>query len=130
MRDDERRMILFRLPRIRGLARAPLADLLAIMLAEIEQLDAGHICGFACPEDANRNLNWLRKTIEPEREASDKIGCQAPGRRDEETIFADIEKKALFRIVFVEGDEDRCLRDDARIKAAFDGRNQGRNLLG
>jgi hypothetical protein len=66
-------MIQFRLPRIRGFARAPLADLLTIMLAEIEQLDAGEISFFACPEDTNRDLYGLRKAVEPEGEASDRI---------------------------------------------------------
>lgn len=116
-------MIRFKRRRFRRLARAPFADLPAIMLAEIEQLDASQISGFARPKDARSDLHGLGKAIEREGEASDKIGSQVCGRREQETVLAYIEKEASLRFVFVEGNEDRRLRDDARIEAAFDNRS-------
>jgi hypothetical protein len=54
--------------------------LLAIVLAEIEELDACQLSGFAGPSDATNHLDRLGKAMERDREASDQIAGEAGGR--------------------------------------------------
>jgi len=118
-------MTRFRLRRLRRLLRAPLADELAIMVVEIEQLNAGQLFGFAGPNDANIDQYGLRKAVERDRDASNKIASEFTRCRYQEAVLTDIEKQALF--TFIKGDEDRRTGGDARIKAAFDCCSRGRD---
>jgi hypothetical protein len=53
---------------------------LAIVLAEIEELDACQLSSFAGPSDANNDLDGPGKAIERHRQANDKIAGEAGGR--------------------------------------------------
>jgi hypothetical protein len=66
-------------------------------------------------------LYGLRKAAERDGDARNKIASEFRGRRDQETILANIEKQALF--TFFKGNEDRCMGDDARIETTFDSRS-------
>jgi len=98
---------------------------LAIVLGEIEQLNAGQFAGFVGPNDANIDSYGLGKTVERDRDASNKIASEFTRCRYQEAVLADIEKQAFF--TFIKGDEDRRLRGDARIEAAFDCGSRGRD---
>lgn len=103
-------------------------DSFAIVLAEIEQLDASQLSGFAGPNDANTDLYGLRKTVERDGDTSNKIAAEFRRWREQETVLADIKKQAL--VSFVKGNENRGLRGNARIEATFEACGHGRELLG
>jgi hypothetical protein len=87
------------------------------MVAEIKQLDACSLSSLARPHDANIDLYGLWKVVEWDGDTSDKIAFEFGWRRYEKTILADIEKHAL--VVLAKGNEDGCVRDNARVEATF-----------
>jgi len=103
--------------------------LLAVVFAEVEELDTRQMLGFAGPNDSDGYLDGIGKSLEREGETSDEIGFQAIGRRDEEAVFADIKQECLFGFVLVERKKDWGLRDSARIEAAFGIRGKCGELL-
>lgn len=100
---------------------APFADSLAIVLREIEQLDAGQFSILTGPKDASRDLYGFRKGAEGNGDARNKIACKVSRRGDEKTIFADVQQQGFLACVRrTNGQEKGGMRDDARIEAAFE----------
>jgi hypothetical protein len=105
---------------------APLADLLAIVLAEVEHLYAGALCGFTRPNYPGVDLDCVRQTVKRDEDPRDKIEFQCNRRGYQEAILTDVEKHAL--ILLAGSNVDRSAGGNTRIEATLDGRIQNLNL--
>ena len=86
--------------RCRRDAAAPLADLLAVVVADVKYLDAGEPSDFTGPENANIHHYGFAKAIEWERDACHRIAAESRARGEQQTIFTDIYNEALVGVVY------------------------------
>lgn len=79
---------------------APLADLLAVVVADVKYLDAGEPSDFTAPENANTHRYGFGKAIEWERDTCHRIAGESRARGEQQTIFTDIYNEALLGVVY------------------------------
>ena len=79
---------------------APLADLLAVVVADVKYLDAGEPWIYTGPENANIHHYGFGKAIEWERDACHRIAGSPVRVREQQTIFTDIYNEAGVGVVY------------------------------
>jgi hypothetical protein len=79
---------------------APLADLLAVVVADVKYLHAGEPSDFTGPENTNIHHYAFGKAIEWERDAGRRIAGESRARGEQQTIFTDIYNQALVGVVY------------------------------
>jgi hypothetical protein len=73
---------------------------LAVVVADVEYLDAGDPSDFTGPENANIQHYRFGKAIEWERDARHRIAGESRARGEQQAIFTDIYDEALVGVVY------------------------------
>jgi hypothetical protein len=106
---------------------APFADLFAVVVAEVEQLDTGLIFALAYPNNPNADSHGRGKAVETHEGTRDKIAGEYGRDRQQKTVFADIEKQGP--VVLFKGNVGGRSWGHARIEATFQRYSRSRGLL-
>jgi hypothetical protein len=107
---------------------APLAKLFAIVFGEIQELDAGALGRFGCPDGANVDVDGFCYAMEAKRNTKDGIEIECDGRGHEKAVLAEVQEHA--EIIATKRDVDRAGRGDARIETPLAWRVERRERIG
>ena len=91
MRSRNRRLRVFLTAEFQS---APLAKLFAIVFGEIQELDAGALGRFGCPDGANVDVDGFCYAMEAKRNTKDGIEIECDGRGHEKAVLAEVQEHA------------------------------------